>query len=88
MKYLVTEIQSFPGGATSTPTYAYDTANYDGDDERTLNAAKAKYYSLLSGAAISEVPTHAVILYMDNGQFYAGEYFDHQQKTELAVEEA
>lgn len=82
MKYLVTEIQSFPGGATSTPTYAYDSANFDNDEEKALNAAKAKYYALLSSAAISEVPIHSVILYMDNGQFYAGESFDHKQNTE------
>lgn len=78
MKYLVTEIQSFPGGATSTPTYAYDSENYDGNEEKALNAAKAKYYSLLSAAAISEVPIHTVVMYMDNGSFYAGESFDHR----------
>lgn len=88
MKYIVTEIQSFPGGATSTPSYAYDSANYGGNEEKALNAAKSKYYQLLSGAAVSQVPVHSAILYMDNGSFYAGETFSHPQEEPAPEESA
>ncbi len=80
MKYLVTEVQSFPGGATSTPTYAYDSAKYESQDKALL-AAKAKYYQLLSGAAVSQVPVHAVFMYTDEGFYIDSEHFEHPQEA-------
>ena len=77
MKYLVTEIQSFPGGATSTPTYAYDSANYGNDQEKAKQAATAKFHSLLSGASVSQVPVHGAIMYTDKGMYVRSEYFEH-----------
>jgi len=77
MKYLVTEIQSFPGGATATPTYAYDSANYDTQD-KAQQAARAKYHQLLAGAAVSQVPMHTVMMYTDEGFFIDSEKFEHE----------
>ena len=85
MKYLVTEIQSFPGGATSTPTYAYDSANYENQD-KALVAATAKYHSLLAGAAVSQVPMHSVMLYTDEGFFVRSEKFEHEVQPEPTTE--
>lgn len=76
MKYLVTEIQSFPGGATSTPTYAYDSTKFETQD-MAQQAARAKYHQLLAGAAVSKVPTHTVIMYTDEGFFLDSERFEH-----------
>ena len=84
MKYLVTEVQSFPGGATSTPTYAYDSKVIGSQSEAEL-AAKAKYYALLSGAAQSKVPMHAVLMYTDSGFYLMSEHFTHG--TESVEEE-
>ena len=81
MKYLVTEVQSFPGGATSTPTYAYDSMVVGSQSGAEL-AAKAKYYSLLSGAAQSKVPIHTVLMYTDSGLFLASEHFTHSTESE------
>ena len=85
MKYLVTEVQSFPGGATSTPTYAYDSANYASQDA-ALVAATAKYHNLLAGAAVSEVPMHSVIMYTDEGFFVRSEKFEHEPAPETPAE--
>ena len=76
MKYLVTEIQSFPGGATSTPTYAYDSESL-GSTDAALNAATAKYHQILAGAAVSQVPVHAAVMYTDEGFFVRSEKFLH-----------
>ena len=84
MKYVVTEIQSFPGGATASPTYAYDSKVIGSQIEAEL-AAKAKYYSLLSVAAQSKVPIHTVLMYTDSGLFLASEHFTHS--TEPIEEE-
>lgn len=65
-KYLVTEIQR-TATATATPTYAYDDRNH----------AEAKYHSLLSGAAISEVPVHSVMLFTDEGFLLESKCYKH-----------
>lgn len=82
MKYLVTEIQSFPGGATSTPSYAYDSVNYGNDPEKAKQAATAKFHSILSGASTSTVPLHGAIMYTDKGMFIRSEYFTHDTESE------
>ncbi|MEE1137432.1 MAG: hypothetical protein U0M02_03030 [Acutalibacteraceae bacterium] len=82
MKYLVTEIQSFPAGATSTPTYAYDSANYGNDNEKAKQAATAKFHSILAGASTSDVPLHGAIMYTDKGVYVRSEYFTHNTEPE------
>ncbi len=71
MKYLVTEIQTFETGAISTPTYAYD-------DRLT---AESKYHALLSGAAISKLPTHAVVLMTSDGRLISSQSYNHPIET-------
>ena len=78
MKYFVIEIQCYDNGQASTPTYAYDSANYTSlDDAR--NAAYAKYYSILAAAARSTLPSHAAMIFTDMGQFIQSEVFTHPQ---------
>ena len=57
MKYLVTEVQTFPDGKVSTPSYAYDEQQ----------AAEAKFHAILAAAAGSALPVHAAILFTDEG---------------------
>ena len=68
MKFLVTEIQTFENGAVSNPTYAYDTEN----------AALAKYFNILSAAAVSKLPMHACMLFTNNGVALRSEFFEHK----------
>lgn len=68
MKFLVTEIQTFENGDVSNPTYAYDAEN----------AALAKYFSILSAAAVSKLPTHACMLFTSDGVALRSEFFTHK----------
>ncbi len=70
MKFLVTEIQTFENGTVSNPTYAYDNEN----------SALAKYFSILSAAAISKLPTHACMLFTNEGITLRSEYFTHKSE--------
>lgn len=72
MKYFVTEIQIYENGAASTPTTAHDT----------LNAANAKYHQILASAAVSKLPVHAAIMYVDEGYAIKGECFKHGEETQ------
>ncbi len=78
MKYFVTEIQVWPTGAAQTPTYAYDSGSYASIDE-ARNAAYARYYTSLANAAKSTLPSFAVMIYTDLGQFIQSEVFTHPQ---------
>lgn len=68
MKFLVTEIQKFPDGGMSTPSYAYDTQT----------AAEAKYHSILAAAAVSSLPVHAAILFTEEGFPMRHECYKHE----------
>lgn len=68
MKFLVTEIQVFEGGAVSTPSYAYETQT----------AAEAKYHSILAAAAVSALPVHAAILFTEEGFPLRHECYKHE----------
>ncbi len=71
MKYLVTEIQTFDTGAIATPSYAYD-------DRLT---AESKYHALLSGAAVSALPLHAVVLMTSDGRVVTSQAYRHEVET-------
>lgn len=58
LKYIVMEIQTYEGGAITTPTYAYDNRL----------SAESKYHAILSGAAVSKLPCHAAVLMTSEGQ--------------------
>lgn len=67
MKFLVTEIQKFEGGAISTPSYAYDDRDH----------AEAKFYSILAAAAVSQLPLHAAIMYTEEGTPIMNKHYYH-----------
>ena len=71
-KILVTEIQKFPDGAMSTPSWAYD--------ER--NAAEAKYHTILAAAAGSSLPVHACIMFSEEGFPLKHECYKHDPVNE------
>lgn len=72
MKYLVIEIQSFEGGAMSTPTTAHDTQL----------AAEAKYHAVLSAAAVSKLPTHAAVLATSEGTILESKCYWHEAESD------
>lgn len=77
MKYIVMEIQTFDTGAISTPTYAYDNRL----------AAESKYHALLSGAATSALPLHAVTLMTSDGRMVQSQSYRHEVEATPEEEE-
>lgn len=76
MKFLVTEIQKFEGGAISTPSYAYDDRDH----------AEAKFYTILATAAVSELPLHAAIMYTEEGTPIMNKHYYHIPEPEPNAE--
>lgn len=77
MKYIVMEIQTFDTGAISTPTYAFDNRL----------SAESKYHALLSGAAISALPLHAVTLMTSDGRMVQSQSYRHEVEATPEEEE-
>lgn len=77
MKYIVMEIQTFDTGAISTPTYAYDNRL----------TAESKYHALLSGAATSALPLHAVTLMTSDGRMVQSQSYRHEVEATPEEEE-
>jgi len=71
-KHLVIEIQTFPDGAMSTPTYAYDSQL----------SAEAKYHSILASAATSALPEHAAVLMTSDGYVLEAKCYKHEAEPE------
>lgn len=67
MHYIVTEIQTLANGQVASANFAFDTES----------AALAKYYTLLAGAAVSNLPCHAVTMYTSEGFHLHKECFKH-----------
>ena len=70
--YIIMEVQVFPAGNISTPTYAYEN----------LNSAESKYHSILSSAAVSSLPVHTAFMLTDGGQVLKSECFRHEIQPE------
>lgn len=68
MKYIVIEIQKFADGTIAVPPIA----TFD-----SFFAASAQYHSILSVAAVSEVPVHSAVILTDAGQQIALDTFNH-----------
>lgn len=66
--FIVMEIQVFSDGNMSTPCYAYDNKN----------SAEAKYYSILSSAAVSKLPKHSAVLLTDDGYYINSASYEHK----------
>ena len=75
-KHLVIEIQTFPDGAMSTPTYAYDSQL----------SAEAKYHSILASAAVSSLPEHAAVLMTSDGYVLEAKCYKHEVEPEPETE--
>ena len=65
--YIVIELQTAANGTVSNLMWAY----------ASRDEAYAKYYSVLSVAAVSNLPCHACSILFHNGQEIAHEYFNH-----------
>jgi len=77
-KYIVTEIQTFEGDTVQVlPSFAFD-------DELS---AEAKYHALLSTAAISKLPKHAVTMMSEEGFPLKHECYLHVTETVTEGEE-
>lgn len=72
MKYIVIEIQKFDTGAVSTPAWAYDN----------INSAWSKYHSVLSTAALSQLPVHSAVIMNETGFCIENKTFEHEQPVE------
>lgn len=65
MNYVVIEIQSAESVSTLINTY----------DNR--NDAYSKYYTILSYAAVSSVPTHSAVILTEQGDMVEHKFFTH-----------
>lgn len=68
--FIVIEIQT--SNAVSTLTWQYDT----------LQAAEAKYHSILASAAVSSLPVHAAVVMTNAGTVVKSEYYRHGGEAE------
>lgn len=64
--YIVTEFQT-TGDTTSVSNYTFTN----------VNAAEQKYHEILSYAAVSTVPLHAVSIFNEYGCVRKNEYYEH-----------
>lgn len=71
-KYIVVEIQKSADGSIAVPPIA----TFD-----TFFEASARYHSILSVAAVSEVPVHTALILTDVGQEIALDTFNHVDVT-------
>lgn len=62
-QFYVTEIQQYADGSYGDIKHIA----YDEDADKALLKAKSKYYEVLSAACVSELPSHAVILFSSEG---------------------
>ena len=68
--YIVIEIQ-LNNGTVSTLTYQYDN----------INAAYAKYHSILAAAAVSTIDTHSAVILSETGHTIANASFTHPKEV-------
>ena len=47
----------------------------------TLEAAKAKFFTICAAAAVSEIPYHAAFILQDDGLLVKQEIFDRREET-------
>ena len=72
--FIVIEIQTNAAGAVATLTWQYDN----------LNAAEAKYHSVLSAAAVSALPCHAAVVMTNAGRVVKSEFYRHEEEEQIA----
>ena len=69
MKYIVIELQDL-GSQVGNNVFSFDS----------VNAAEAKYHSLLSIAAVSQVPCHSVVMLNSEGMYIKSESYKHVEE--------
>lgn len=67
--YMVIEIQTNSDGTIGNFVWSFDTS-----DE-----AFSKYHSVLSAAAVSQLPVHAAVILDNHGFQIAAQNFEHEQ---------
>ena len=72
MKYIIIEIQTAQDGTVATLVTTKDTRN----------EADSTYYSILSSAALSELPTHTAVLMTSDGNPIRTECYRHGETAE------
>lgn len=74
-QYYIIEIQQYADG-----TYGdIEHFAWDEDPEKARLKAESKYYQVLSAAAVSELPSHAAILFSSEGFPYMHQCYKHAQ---------
>ena len=68
--FVVIELQQTDTVATLVNSYA------------DRNEADAKYHSILSAAAISQVPVHSAVMFTAEGNFIKSESYSHGEQEE------
>lgn len=71
-KYIVIEIQKSLDGTIGTVIWTYDNQN----------EADSKYFTILSAAAISNVPKHSATLIHEDGYMIRYETYEHKQEEQ------
>ena len=75
--WIVIELQTLANGTVANLVWSFDDQN----------AAESKYHSVLSAAAISELPVHAATLLNAYGREEKHEYYVHAVELEPQGEE-
>lgn len=67
MTYIVAEIQTNAEGVSSVQNSSFTSRN----------EAESKYFDILKYAAISSVPTHAAMIFTEDGRLVESRYWKH-----------
>lgn len=71
MKYIVHEYQTYEDGRVGTITNDYDR----------LEDAESKWHSILSAAAVSDLPCHTAVLTSADAQIWRAEHYEHTKEA-------
>ena len=83
-QFYIVEIQQYANGEYGHIVhYAYDT-----DADKARLKAESKYHEVLAAAAISELPSHAAIMFSADGFPVMNQCYKHAVTTAPAVEES
>ena len=76
-QYYIIEIQQYQDGSYGD----IEHFAWDEDPEKARLKAESKYYQVLSAAAVSELPSHAAILFSAEGFPYMHQCYKHPLPT-------
>lgn len=77
-QYYIMEIQQYADGSYGDIKHFA----YDEDEKKARLKADSKYYEVLSAAAASDLPMHAVIMFSAKGFPIMNQYYEHPQEPE------